>query len=178
MNETSSLALVDPPTCLTESSSVSSAHSHAFTHVYASTNLSNYTSATLLLPTPFRLCPPPDTIPVMYSYFVCVFLLYSIPYSFPSFLSPFSSPLCAFVSPVRRGPVLFTSLSPQAGDGLLCLQPLPETRVQGFRSAQPSPALFFLQHWALLWLILPQHPSKYPHSLPLPWLRPRPSRYS
>lgn len=41
------LVLADTPTCLTESFLVSSASAH----VYASTNLSNYTSATLLLHT-------------------------------------------------------------------------------------------------------------------------------
>lgn len=145
----------------------------------------------LTTPLPCSCCPPllavspPDTTPVMYTYFMCFSSAPSlIPFPsspFPPFLSPFSSPLVAIVSSVRRGPVLFTSLSLQARVRLLCLQPLPETRVQSLHPVQPSPALLFLQHWASPRPPTPHHPSKYPRCLPAllpnPWCRPRPSRH-
>lgn len=123
---------------------------------------------------PLLAVSPPDTTFVMYSYFICLFLC-SIPYSFSLLFSlPF-----AIVSSVRRGPVLFTSLSPQGRDSLLCLQPLPETRVQSLHPAQPSPTFLFLQHWARPRQPVPHHPSKYPRCspalLPNPGRRPWPS---
>lgn len=141
----------------------------------------------LTTPLPRSCCPPllaaclPDTISFMYFYFICfssllhplfLFLLCLLFLLFLIFSFPFPLPFFAFVSTVRRGPVLFTSLSPQARGSLLCLQPLPETRVQSLRPAQPPPALFFLQHWAIPRPLPPQHPSKYPFFLPVPFSKP------
>lgn len=133
-------------------------------HVNASTNLSNDTSLTLLMPTlsgcissRYHLC---DVLLLHMFFLSAPSLIPFLPSSpFPSFLSSFSSPLFVFVSSVRRGPVLFTSLSPQARV-ILCLQPPPETRVQSLGPAQPSPALFFLQHWALPRHFVLHHRSK------------------
>lgn len=149
-------------------------------------------SLTTLLP---RSCCPhltvslSDTIFVIYSYFICFSSLFHPLFLFllvVSLLLYLPCPLLFFaiVSSVRRGPVLFTSLSPQVGSSLLYLQPVPETRFPSLRPAQPPPTLFFLQYWALPRPFAPHHPAKYPHFLPAllpkpttPWRRPRPSRH-
>lgn len=133
----------------------------------------------LTTPLPRSCCPlliisPSDTIFMRYSYFICFSSLLH-----PLFLSLFLSSfyLISFFESVRRGAVLFTSLSPQARSSFLCLQPVPETRVPSLHPAQPPPT--FPQPFA------PHHPSKYPHFLPallpkpatLPWWRPGSSRH-
>lgn len=105
---------------------------------------------------------------------------------YPPSIFSFSSPFFAIVSSVRRGLVLLTALSPQARIGLLRLQPVPETRVESLRSAQPPPALLLLQHWAVSGPLSPQHPTKHPFifsplpSKPVtnPLHRPWPSRHT
>lgn len=141
--------------------------------------------SSLTTPLPRSCCPPPFGQGSCRYHLCDVLLLHmffpSAPslFPFPPF-SPFSYTLPAIVSSVRRGPVLFTSLSPQDRDSLLCLQPLPEARVQGLHPAQPPPALF-LQHWARPRPPAPHHPSKYPVRLPTllpnPRHRPWPSRH-
>lgn len=147
----------------------------------------------LTTPLPRSCCPHltislSDTIFVMYSYFICFSSLLHPLFLFllvVSLLLYLPCPLLFFaiVSSVRRGPVLFTSLSPQARSSLLYLQPVPETRVPSLRPAQPPPTLF-LQYRGLPRPFTPHHPAKYPHFLPAllpkpatPWRRPRPSRH-
>lgn len=106
LNKKSCLALADPPTCITESFLVSSAHNHAFR---SRTNLSNDTSATLLLPT-LSGC-----LSSRYHH-RDVLLLHVFFLSAPS-LIPFSppSPSLLFCLP---SPFPFLPLSPLLGEGL------------------------------------------------------------
>ena len=157
---------MDPRTHLTKSFLGTPAHSHA-------TLSRKFEHQSLMTPLPRSYCTLFQAAPLLEYHLCDVLLLHMFFLSAPSLIRffplcllvllfsfcSFSSPLYAFVSSVRRGPVLFTTLSPQARGSLFCLQPPSEARVQSLRPAQPSPALF-LQHWTLPKLFVPHHPSK------------------
>lgn len=110
-----------------------------FAHIYA-----NFSNCTLLS----WHCSLPGCVSSRKSSVMELCLMF---FSLPPLL-PSPSSLPTIVSSVRRGPVLFSPLSPQAGIISLWLQPFPETRVQGVQPAQPSPPLF--QH-------APVHSTQY-----------------